>query len=427
MTKKKLRWLIVLSTIPLLGFVTAFGIAPSKNLYQDISIEEVVRDLYLPEIFPELESDADQPFWQQESIRRGDTASAILDRLDVNPQDKVEFMRAARNSRAMRQLVPGKMIQAQTTASGELLTLRYFFGNDELFLMEKTDDGFKLSEQKIELETQVQMKSGVVNSSLFGATDRAGIPSNIAAQMIEVLASEIDFHRDLRKGDRFTVVYETLRNNDGEHAKTGKILAVEFVNKGKMHQAIYFQSSGGDFGYYTPAGESLRKAFLKAPLEFSRISSGFTNARFHPVLKEWRAHRGVDYAAPTGTPVKATANGTVSFAGTQRGYGKLIILKHSGPYETAYGHLSRFASGLKNGARIKQGDIIGYVGMTGMATGPHLHYELRVDGVQRDPSKVVLPTAPPIAKKDMPTFHTETESLVSRLDIMRNIHFASLN
>lgn len=427
MTKKNLRWLIVLSTIPLLGFVTAFGIAPSKNLYQDIPIEEVVRDLYLPEIFPELESDADQPFWQQESIRRGDTASAILDRLDVNPQDKVEFMRAARDSRAMRQLVPGKMIQAQTTASGELLTLRYFFGNDELFLMEKTDDGFKLSEQKIELETQVQMKSGVVNSSLFGATDRAGIPSNIAAQMIEILASEIDFHRDLRKGDQFTVVYETLMNNDGEHAKTGKVLAVEFVNKGKMHQAIYFQSSGGDFGYYTPSGESLRKAFLKAPLEFSRISSGFTNARFHPVLKEWRAHRGVDYAAPTGTPVKATANGTVSFAGTQRGYGKLIVLKHSGPYETAYGHLSRFASGLKNGARIKQGDIIGYVGMTGMATGPHLHYELRVDGVQRDPSKVALPTAPPIAKKDMPTFRTETESLVSRLDIMRNIHFASLN
>ena len=427
LTKKKLRWLIVLSTIPLFGFVTAFGIAPNKTLYQDIPIEEVVRDLYLPDVFLELEADSNQPFWQQETIRRGDTASAILDRLNINPQDKVEFMRAARDSRAMRQLVPGKAIQAQTTASGELLTLRYFFGKEELFLMEKTDNGFKLSDQTIELESQIQMKSGVVNSSLFGATDKAGIPGNVAGQMIEILASEVDFHRDLRKGDRFTVVYENLMNNDGEYTKTGKVLAIEFVNKGKMHQAIYFQSSSGDFGYYTPKGESLRKAFLKAPLEFSRISSGFTNARFHPVLKEWRAHRGVDYAAPTGTPVKATANGTVSFAGNQRGYGKLIIVKHSGPYETAYGHLSRFASGLKNGARVKQGDVIGYVGMTGMATGPHLHYELRVDGVQRDPSKVILPTASPIAKKDMPTFVSETESLIARLEIMRNIHLASLN
>ncbi|MBX3641164.1 MAG: M23 family metallopeptidase [Nitrosomonas sp.] len=427
LTKKKLRWLIVLSTIPLFGFVTAFGIAPSSTSYQDVPIEEVVRDLYLPDVLPELESSSEQPFWQQENIRRGDTVSAILDRLNVNPQDKVEFMRAARNSRAMRQLVPGRTIQAQTTADGELVTLRYFFGHEELFLMEKTDDGFKMSEQKIELESQIQMKSGVVSSSLFAATDSAGVPNTVTLQMIEILASDVDFHRDLHKGDRFTVVYETLINNNGEHAKVGKVLAIEFVNKDKTYQAVYFQSSNGDSGYYTPEGESLRKAFLKAPLDFSRISSGFSHARFHPVLKEWRAHRGIDYAAPTGTPVKATANGTVSFAGTQRGYGKLIVLKHSGPYETAYGHLSRFAKGLANGARIKQGDIIGYVGMTGMATGPHLHYELRVDGVQRDPAKMALPTSTPIAKKDRLAFQSEAESLIARLDIMRNIHFASLD
>ncbi|MBX3629595.1 MAG: M23 family metallopeptidase [Nitrosomonas sp.] len=427
LTKKKLRWLIVLSTIPLFGFVTAFGIAPSSTSYQDVPIEEVVRDLYLPDVLPELESSSEQPFWQQENIRRGDTVSAILDRLNVNPQDKVEFMRVARNSRAMRQLVPGKTIQAQTTADGGLVTLRYFFGHEELFLMEKTDDGFKMSEQKIELESQIQMKSGVVNSSLFAATDSAGVPNTVTLQMIEILASDIDFHRDLHKGDRFTVVYETLINNNGEHAKVGKVLAIEFVNKDKTYQAVYFQSSNGDSGYYTPEGESLRKAFLKAPLDFSRISSGFSHARFHPVLKEWRAHRGIDYAAPTGTPIKATANGIVSFAGTQRGYGKLIVLKHSGPYETAYGHLSRFAKGLANGARIKQGDIIGYVGMTGMATGPHLHYELRVNGVQHDPAKVALPTSAPIAKKDRLVFQSEAESLIARLDIMRNIHFASLD
>ena len=242
-------------------------------------------------------------------------------------------------------------------------------------------------------------------------------------QLTEIFASEIDFYRDLRQGDRFTVVYETFLNN-GKRAKTGRVLAVEFVNKGKSHQAVYFQASNGADGYYTPEGESLRKAFLLSPLTFSRVSSGFTNARFHPILKEWRAHRGIDYAAPTGTPVKATANGIVTFSGSQKGYGNLVILKHNGKYETAYGHLSRFASGLGKGKRVNQGDVIGYVGSTGMATGPHLHYELRIDGVQRDPTKVVLPTAPPIAKRDSNTFQKETQSLVARLNIMRNIHYA---
>lgn len=428
LTRKTLRWLIVLSTIPLFGFVTAFGIAPNTPSLHNVQIEEVVRDLYIPEVLPEEQKSlSKQSFWRQENIRRGDTIAAILDRLNIKPQDKTDFLRAARDSRAMRQLKPGDTIHAQTTADGNLLMLRYFFGNEELFLMEKSDNIFTMSEQQIELEPQIQMKSGIVNSSLFAATDNADIPNNVAAQMINILASEIDFHRDLHKGDRFTVVYEKLFNNNGEQAKTGNVLAVEFVNKNKRYQAVYFQSSSGDHGYYTPEGESLHKAFLKAPLEFSRISSGFTEARFHPVLKKWRAHKGIDYAAPTGTPVKATANGTVSFAGTQSGYGKLIILKHDDPYETAYGHLSRFAQGLSKGHQINQGDIIGYVGMTGMATGPHLHYELRVNGVQRDPSKVILPTAAPIAKKDMPVFRNEAKSLVARLEIMRNIHFASLN
>ncbi|MCP5242853.1 MAG: M23 family metallopeptidase [Burkholderiales bacterium] len=425
LTKKTLRWLIVLSTIPLFGFVTAFGIAPHSPSLHEVEIKEVVRDLYLPEVLPELDASSEQSFWRQETIRRGDTIAAILDRLDVDQHDKRDFLLAARDSRAMRQLQPGKIIYAQTTADGSLLTLRYFFGNEELFLMEKTEQTFRMSEQKIELESQIQMKSGTVNSSLFAATDNAGIPNSIAAQMIDILASEIDFHRDLRRGDRFTVVYETLIDSSGEAAKTGKVIAVEFTNQRKTYQAIYFQSSNGDFGYYTPEGESLRKAFLKAPLDFSRISSGFSNARFHPVLKKWRAHKGIDYAAPTGTPVKATANGKVTFAGTQRGYGKLIIIKHDDQYETAYGHLSGFAKRLSNGARVSQGDVIGYVGMTGMATGPHLHYELRVNGVQRDPSKIALPTATPIAKKDLVAFQNQAESLLSRLDIMRNLQLAS--
>lgn len=423
LTKKTTRWLVALSSIPLFGIFTAFGIAPNSPSFGDVQVEEVVLDLSIPDVLSE--SQANQTFWRQENIRRGDTIASILNRLDVSNQDSTDFLQAARGSRAMRQLRPGQTVYAQTTADGELLMLRYFFGNEELFLMEKTDDEFRMTEQPIELDTRVHMKSGVINSSLFAATDNAGIPNNIAMQLTEIFASEIDFYRDLRQGDRFTVVYETFSNN-GRRTKTGRVLAVEFVNKGKSHQAIYFRSSNGADGYYTPEGESLRKAFLLSPLTFSRVSSGFTNARFHPILKEWRAHRGIDYAAPTGTPVKATSSGIVAFSGSQKGYGNLVVLKHNGKYETAYGHLSRFASGLSKGKRVNQGDVIGYVGSTGMATGPHLHYELRVDGVQRDPAKVVLPTAPPIAKRDLNTFQKETQSLVARLNIMRNIQLAAL-
>ncbi len=427
LTKKTLHWLIVLSTIPLFGFVTAFGIAPSAAPLQEVHIKKVVRDLYLPEILPELESTTENLFWRHETIRRGDTIAAILERLDINQQDKIDFMRTARDSRAMRQLRPGKIIHAQTTSDGNLQSLRYLFGNEELFLIEKAEQAYQISEQKIELESQIQMKSGTVNSSLFAAADNAGIPNAIAVQMIDILASEIDFYRDLRRGDRFTVVYETLMDNDGEFTKNGKVLAIEFANRNKIYQAIHFESSNGSSGYYTPTGESLRKAFLKAPLDFSRISSGFSKKRFHPVLKKWRAHKGIDYAAPRGTPIKTTANGVIKYIGTQRGYGKLIIVKHNDQYETAYGHLSNFAKGLKKGSRVNQSDIIGYVGMTGMATGPHLHYELRVNGVQRDPAKVILPTAPPIAKKDASAFQNQAASLIARLDIMRNLYLASLN
>jgi len=224
------------------------------------------------------------------------------------------------------------------------------------------------------------------------------------------------------------VVYETLYSN-GEPAKTGRVLAVEFVNNGKSYRAVYFQptdaSSNG--GYYAPDGKNLRKAFLRSPLEFSRISSGFSRARFHPVLKTWRAHRGVDYAAPTGTKIRATANGSVAFVGSQSGYGNLIVLQHQGQYTTAYGHLSAFAKGLRKGQRVSQGDIIGRVGMTGLATGPHLHYEFRVNGDQRDPLRVAMPAATPIASKNLAAFHEAAKPLIARLEMLRDTNLASLD
>ena len=304
--------------------------------------------------------------------------------------------------------------------------LRYFPGGSEQFLMEKMDGAFKLIEQPLELEKHIQMKSGVINSSLFAATDSAGVPDNVTIQIVDIFASDIDFHRDLRKGDRFTVVYESL-HNDGELARAGRILAVEFVNQGTSHKAVYFHVDNGNSGYYAPDGKNLRKTFLQSPIEFSRISSGFSSARFHPVLQTWRAHKGVDYAAPTGTRVKATANGTVAFSGWQNGYGNVVILQHQGQYSTAYGHLSAFAKGLKKGQRISQNDVIGYVGASGMATGPHLHYEFRVSGIQRDPLRVAMPAAIPIPPENMPLFQKNASPLIARLDMLRNIDFAFLD
>ena len=422
-TKRYLRWPIALASLPLFGMVAAFGIAPD-TLSKDVPVQQVILNLDLPET--SSSAIADTTFWRQERIQRGDTVAALLSRFEVNNLDAANFLHEARNIKAMHQLVPGRIVHAQTTARGELRMLRYFPGGSEQFLMEKTDGAFKLIEKPIELEKHVQMKSGVIDSSLFAATDSAGVPDNVTTQIVDIFSSDIDFHRDLRKGDRFTVVYESLHNN-GELARAGRILAVEFVNQGTPHKAVYFQADDGNSGYYAPDGKNLRKAFLRSPLEFSRVSSGFSSARFHPVLQTWRAHKGVDYAAPTGTIVKATANGTVAFAGWQSGYGNIVILQHQGQYTTAYGHLSAFSKGLRKGQRVSQNDVIGYVGATGMATGPHLHYEFRVSGVQRDPLRVAMPVAIPILAQNMTIFHENTRPLTARLNMLRNTNLGSLD
>jgi murein DD-endopeptidase MepM/ murein hydrolase activator NlpD len=423
LTKKRLRWLILLSSIPLFGMVAAFGIAPDTS-FEDLPVEQVVLRLELPEIH--AASDPDMTFWRQERIERGDTIATLLSRLGVHNHEAASFLRDVRDVRPMHQLISGKTIHAQTTAAGELLLLRYFPGGSEQLVMEKRGDAFRVSEQPAKLETHIQMKSGVINSSLFAAIDSAGIPDSVATQIVDILASEIDFHRDLRKGDRFTVVYDSLYGN-GEPARAGRVLAVEFINQGTPHRALYFTPENGESGYFTPDGKNLRKAFLRSPLEFSRISSGFSSARFHPILKTWRAHNGIDYAAPTGARVKAAADGTVAFSGWQGGYGNVVILQHNGGYSTVYGHLSAFAKGLRKGQRVSQGEVIGQVGATGMATGPHLHYEFRFNGVQRDPTKVAMPAANPVSPKHLPAFYEYTKSSMARLDMLRGTSLAFLD
>lgn len=425
LTRKTLRGLILLSSIPLFGMVAAFGIAPDTAVEDVPAVEQVVLGLEIPEI---RSGPAEgMTFWRHERIQQGDTIGSLLSRLEVNNQDVARLIRDTSDLKALHPLGAGRMVHAETSAVGELLLLRYFPGGNEQVVLEKRDGSYVVSDKPALLETHIQMKSGVIESSLFAAIDRAGIPDSVASQIVDILASQIDFHRDLRKGDRFTVVYDSLYGN-GEPTRAGRVLAVEFVNQGAPYRGVYFPGSdGGEGGYYTPDGKNLRRVFLRSPLEFSRISSGFSSGRFHPVLKKWRAHKGIDYVAPTGTGVKAVADGVVAVAGWEGGYGNVIILEHEGSYATVYGHLSAFAKGLRKGQRVRQGYIIGRVGATGLASGPHLHFEFRVDGIQRDPLKEPMPEGKPIAPAHLATFYESTKSSMARLDMLHGINLALLD
>jgi murein DD-endopeptidase MepM/ murein hydrolase activator NlpD len=323
------------------------------------------------------------------------------------------------------QLRPGKRVTASTNEDGELLRLSTTLSDTSRdgpvnnLIIERDGDHFTSHTAPVALERRLEMRSGQIRSSLFAATDAAQIPDSIATQIVDMFATNINFASDLRRGDRFNVVYETFWNN-GEPVRTGRVLAGEFINAGNTYQAVWFEDSGSKLngGYYSLDGKSLKKAFLKSPLAFTRISSGFA-MRLHPILGKWKQHTGVDFAAPTGTPIHASGDGVIDFVGQQNGYGNLVVIKHWNNYSTAYGHMSRFVSGLRKGTKVSQGDVIGYVGMTGWATGPHLHYEFRISNVPRDPLTVDIPNAQPLARTQLQRFHDVSADMNRRLGLLR--------
>jgi murein DD-endopeptidase MepM/ murein hydrolase activator NlpD len=275
-------------------------------------------------------------------------------------------------------------------------------------------------------EQWVMQGSGEIETSLFAATDIAGVPEMIAVQLAEIFSSDVDFHRDLRRGDRFSVIYEALAA-DGEFVGFGRVLSAEFVNQGNVFRAVYFRDGQGRSGYYTPDGRNMRKAFLRSPIEFSRVTSGFSNSRFHPVLKTWRAHKGIDYGAPTGTRVRSTADGYVTFAGRKGGYGNVVTVRHPNGYTTLYAHLSAIAPSARVGRRVAQGEVVGSVGSTGLVTGPHLHYEFHVNGVHQNPMRLAMPPGPPITAQLRPQFEEAAHPLFARLDMLRDTNLARLD
>ncbi|MHB1359876.1 MAG: peptidoglycan DD-metalloendopeptidase family protein [Rhodocyclaceae bacterium] len=414
------------TALMLFGMVAAFGTASNTVIYTG-QLSEVVEQLATS--VPHLIETGDDAHTRELRIQRGDTVSALLAKMDIRDAEASTFLRNNREADALfRQLVPGKTLTAKLTADGELQSLIFPLsgGKDTALLIQRSPDGFAASVQDIQFESHVSLQTAVVRHSLFGAADDAGMPDGVAVHLADIFGGDIDFHRDLRRGDRFSVIYETV-SHLGKPVRMERILAAEFINDGKTYRAFWYQPKDGTGGYYTEDGRSVKKAFLRSPLEFSRISSGFSNARYHPVLKEMRAHRGIDFAAPTGTRVKAAGDGIVDFVGVQGGYGKLVILRHAGDKTTVYGHLSGFAAGTKKGARVAQGDIIGYVGSTGMATGPHLHYEFRVAGVHRNPLTVALPTATPLPQSQIPAFREHAGDLMMQISSIRNLQMVMLD
>ena len=417
------RVLLSLATLPFLGVVAAFGIAPDTPL--DIPPQTtVVETVDLPQA--QALDNGSFDFWREERIARGDTLASLLTRLGVYDEDSRHFLQVAQGSKALGSLSPGRSVLGRVTSSGQLLLFRYLLSDQTLITVSRVGDSFRIGEESVALESHTIMRSGEIISSLFGATDAADVPDSIASQMAEVFSGDIDFHKDLRRGDHFSLVYESFYFQ-GQMVKTGRLLAAEFTNQGKRYQAVYFKDPNGREGYYTPEGQSLKRAFLKSPMPFNRISSGFTRARLHPVLKIWRAHKGVDYAAPTGAPVRAVADAVVGFAGRQGGYGNIVVLKHKSPYSTAYAHLSRFAKGVKQGARVSQGQVIGYVGSTGLASGPHLHYEFRVNNTQQNPLALKLPSSYTLDGRYRAQFSATAKLLVMQLDLLRGTNLASMD
>jgi len=428
-----------LALVPMFGAMAAFGVAPLAPDADLLPTQIISENLPIPELDQQIEQlrEQEQHYLFEERIRRGDTLGTILNRLGVADIGAEQFIRSDATARALYQLRAGRVIQAQTDSVGQLVRLRYVHTpiaeesipgqaqSTQSRAVEIVRQGvsFQAEEITLDIDRRVEMRSGEIRHSLFGATDAAGVPDVIAIQIAEIFSGDIDFHRDLRQGDQFRVVFE-LYYQGGESIRSGRVLAVEFINNGRTHQAVWYAAPDGQAGsYYSFNGESLRRAFLRSPIEFSRVSSGFGSRR-HPIFNTWRSHNGVDYAAPTGTPIRTTGDGTIQFLGRQGGYGNVIIVRHSGQYSTLYAHLSGFAKGLRTGMRVSQSQLIGYVGMTGWATGPHLHYEFRIANAPQDPLKVVLPQSPSLTRSQLPLFQESTLAYHRRIDLLRSIQNA---
>jgi murein DD-endopeptidase MepM/ murein hydrolase activator NlpD len=400
------------------GFISQ---AVADEAVESVEVEEVAVAVPAPsETFtpvsepPVIEKETRETVYK---IRSGDSMASIFKKNKLSPSLLYQIVNSSKTAKQLTNIRPGELLHLVFDTHDNLLSLRLEHSKVDSLEVLATADGFTATEKSRSVDTRNTHLSGIIESSLYVSAKKSGLSDQLIMQLADIFGWDIDFALEIRSGDRFTVIFEE-DYLDGEKLRDGPILAAEFINQGKTYQALRYVDDTGRADYYTPEGRSMRKAFLRAPVDFRRISSRFTKERYHPVLGKKRPHRGVDYAAKTGTPIKAAGDGKVIFRGKKGGYGNTIIVQHGQTYTTLYAHLSRYNKKARKGKRVKQGQVIGYVGKTGLATGPHLHYEFRVNGVHRNPLTVKLPAAKPIAKKYRDDFVIKIQPLISKLELI---------
>ncbi len=377
-------------------------------------------------------------FLQSEKVRKGDSIATLLSRLGASDSELLKFIAKNPVAQPFAKIQSGRMVQAEIGSEGKIYSLHYVqpAADDEdgavtpgtRFTISRGDDGFFVKQEAAKLITYTDTKVFSIRSTLAAAADSSKVPESVANQIVDLFSDVIDFEKEARRGDRVKVIYETLADAVSLEAPVpGRVLAVEWVSGKRVYSALWFSDAKNPNSgeYFAFDGKSLKKSFLRYPIEFARISSEFSEARQHPIFKDWRAHRGVDFAAPLGTKVRATGDGSIEFIGTQRGYGNVITVKH-GKFSTTYAHLNEFADGLKEGSKVRQGDVIGFVGRTGFATGPHLHYEFKVDGEQANPLTAELPSRGPLDgsnKKLLAQKSEQIKSLMAQLGTAKLAQF----
>ncbi len=355
-------------------------------------------------------------------IEQGQSLSEIFSQQGLD-QATLALLMTQPEGRALNRISAGKTLHFTISPDGKLLSLRYPQSAFETLTATRIGDGFRFKLDRTPVTYREQSARATIDHSLFADGQRAGVPAKVLAQLADIFAYDIDFAHEIKPGDSFALVYNE-RLADDSVIGADRVLAAEFNANGKTYQAVYYTNDKGRGAYYRPDGRGLRKAFLRSPVEYARISSHFNPHRKHPVLNKIRAHKGVDYAAPTGTPIKTTADGKIAFQGWKSGYGRCVIVEHGRGYSTLYGHLSRFHRNLKVGKSVAQGQVIGYIGQSGLATGPHLHYEFRVNGVHKNPLTVALPNSPAIDKANLQAFYLQTQPYLAQLEQLKPVQVA---
>ena len=430
-TRRRKQLTVAVGTVFTLGMAAAMGVAP-RNAFDDPLAPRVQQPLRMPDVREQLEqlTDTDDAsvYVRQERMQRGDTIATLLRRLGVDDPDAQAFILKNPTARGLFNLNPGQTVQAEIDNSNLLVSLQANLGGDaatsrELVIervapaKEGGDYTYKARIASVDNDMHYEMASGAIEANgFFKSMDTANVPDEVVSQMISIFSGVIDFHHDIARGDRFRIVYEA-GFRDGAFVRNGRVVAIELINRNTLYQALWYAPEGGEpSAYYTFDGRSMKRPFLRSPVEFSRVSSGF-GGRDHPLHHNWAQHKGVDFAAPQGTKVFASGDGTVDFVGQQNGYGNIVVLQHAGGYSTYYAHLSGFA-GVREGQHVSQGQVIGFVGSTGWATGPHLHYEFRVNNEPRDPMSISVPNAQPLAGAELQRFRTVASEMRHRFALL---------